>query len=114
MSQCCCVKGGRTSDEVTPVVCAYDSSRVTVQTRRPATLLLTGLLNETNYTPMLHSPLPEKIWFYPIDHATNTATFKALDSDFSVKIPLHPFLGCIYLVAKSKVNSSLVQYFACH
>ena len=42
-----------------------------------------GALNETNYTPMLHPPLPEKIWFYPIDHASNTATFKALDSDFS-------------------------------
>jgi len=46
-----------------------------------------GALNETNYTPMLHSALPEKIWFYHIDHATNTGTFKALDSDFSVKIP---------------------------
>jgi amidase len=54
-----------------------------------------GALNETSYTPMLHTPLPEKIWFHPIDHATNTATFKALDSDFSVKIPLHPFFGCI-------------------
>src|SRR5215469_16948572 len=54
-----------------------------------------GALNETSYTPMLHTPLPERIWFYPIDHATNTATFKALDSDFSVKIPLHPFFGCI-------------------
>src|SRR4029077_6567415 len=50
-----------------------------------------GALNETNYTPMLHRPLPEKIWFYPIDHTSNTATFKALDSDFSVKIPMHPF-----------------------
>jgi amidase len=54
-----------------------------------------GALNETNYTPMLHTPLPERIWFYPVDHTTNTATFKALDSDFSVKIPLHPFFGCI-------------------
>src|SRR5437660_6211542 len=44
---------------------------------------------------MLHAPLPERIWFYPIDHVTNTATFRALDSDFSVKIPLHPFFGCI-------------------
>src|SRR5216683_1082893 len=25
-----------------------------------------GALNETNYTPMLHPPLPEKIWLYPI------------------------------------------------
>ena len=54
-----------------------------------------GALNETNYTPMLHPPLPEKIWFYPIDHSTNTATFKASDSRFTVKIPLHPFFGCI-------------------
>ncbi len=35
-----------------------------------------GALNETNYTPMLHPPLPERIWFYPIDHAGNTATFQ--------------------------------------
>src|SRR5580658_706525 len=27
-----------------------------------------GALNATNYTPMLQTPLPEKIWFYPIDH----------------------------------------------
>src|SRR6266849_5523109 len=54
-----------------------------------------GALNETNYTPMLHPPLPEKIWLYPIDHATNTATFKALDSNFSVKIPLIRFLAAL-------------------
>src|SRR5580700_5632011 len=54
-----------------------------------------GALNATGYTPMLHPPLPERIWFYPIDKASNTATFKALDSKFSVKIPLHPFFGCI-------------------
>src|SRR5205085_7249204 len=36
-----------------------------------------GALNETTYTAMLHAPLPEKIWFYPVDHASNTATFKA-------------------------------------
>src|SRR4029077_16697590 len=45
-----------------------------------------GALNETNYTPMLHSPLPEKIWFYPIDHASSTATFQALDTNYKVKI----------------------------
>lgn len=54
-----------------------------------------GALNATNYTPMLHPALPEKVWFYHIDHASSSATFKALDSDFSVKIPLHPFFGCI-------------------
>lgn len=54
-----------------------------------------GAINSTGYTPMINPPIPEKIWFYPIDQATNTATFKALDSKFTVKIPLHPFFGCI-------------------
>lgn len=68
-----------------------------------------GALNETSYTPMLHSPLPEKVWFYPIDHATNTATFRALDSDFTVKIPLHPFFGCIGVApAEGEARSSVV------
>src|ERR1700704_257889 len=68
-----------------------------------------GAINETTYTPMLHAPLPEKIWFYPIDHATNTATFRALDSDFSVKIPLHPFFGCIGVApAGGEARSSIV------
>jgi amidase len=68
-----------------------------------------GALNETNYTPMLHPPLPEKVWFYPINHASNTAVFKALDSDFSVKIPLHPFFGCIGVApAESEARSSVV------
>jgi acetamidase/formamidase len=68
-----------------------------------------GALNSTDYTPMLNRPLPEKIWFYPIDHAGNTATFRALDSDFSVKIPLHPFLGCIGVApAGGEARSSIV------
>src|SRR5215469_13800046 len=54
-----------------------------------------GAINSTGYTPMINPPIPEKIWFYPIDHGNNVATFKALDSNFSVKIPLHPFFGCI-------------------
>jgi len=54
-----------------------------------------GALNETSYTPMLHAPVPEKIWFFPIDRAKNEATFKALDSNFTTRIPLHPFLGCL-------------------
>jgi amidase len=68
-----------------------------------------GALNQTNYTPMLHQPLPEKIWFYPIDHQDNTGTFQALDSNFKVKIPLHPFLGCIGVApANGEARSSVV------
>ena len=68
-----------------------------------------GALNETNYTPMLHPPLAERIWFYPIDHANNTGTFQALDSNFKVKIPLHPFLGCIGVApSNGEARSSVV------
>jgi amidase len=68
-----------------------------------------GALNETFYTPMVHTPLPERIWFYPIDNAAGTATFHALDSNFSVKFPMHPFLGCIGVApAGGEARSSVV------
>ncbi len=68
-----------------------------------------GALNPTNYTAMLNAPLPEKVWFYPIDKAGNTATFKALDSNFSVKIPLRPFFGCIGVAPSAhEVRASIV------
>jgi acetamidase/formamidase len=68
-----------------------------------------GAINSTNYTPMINPPIPEKIWFYPIDHASNTATFQALDSKFSVKFPLHPFFGCIGVApAGGEARSSVV------
>jgi acetamidase/formamidase len=68
-----------------------------------------GAINSTNYTPMLNPPIKEKIWFYPIDHATNTASFQALDSKYTVKIPLHPFFGCIGVApAGGEARSSVV------
>jgi len=68
-----------------------------------------GAINSTNYTPMLNPPIKEKIWFYSIDHASNTATFQALDSKFSVKFPLHPFFGCIGVApAGGEARSSVV------
>ena len=68
-----------------------------------------GAINPTNYTPMLGLPVPEKIWFYPIDQASNTATFHGLDSDFSVKIPLRPFFGCIGVApVNGEARSSIV------
>jgi acetamidase/formamidase len=54
-----------------------------------------GALNKTAYTPMLHPDLPEQIWFYAIDSATNSATFRGRDSNFSVRIPIKPFFGSI-------------------
>src|SRR6202047_1546001 len=68
-----------------------------------------GAINSTNYTPMLNPAIKEKIWFYPMDHASNTATFQALDSKYTVKIPLHPFFGCIGVApAGGEARSSIV------
>jgi acetamidase/formamidase len=54
-----------------------------------------GALNSSHYTPILGGPIPKKSWVYSIDKTANVATFRARDSNFSVKIPLHPFLGCV-------------------
>lgn len=69
-----------------------------------------GAVNATHYTPVLETkPLPERMWFYPIDKEKNTATFQALDSDFKVSFPLHPFLGCIGVApANGEARSSIV------
>jgi amidase len=68
-----------------------------------------GALSSSTYTPMLNHDLPERIWFYPIDKETNTATFKATDSGFTTKIPLHPFLGCVGVAPDNgEARSSLV------
>jgi amidase len=68
-----------------------------------------GALNTTSYTPMLNANLPEKVWFYDIDGRSNQATFHALDSNFSVNIPLQPFLGCIGVApAGGEARSSIV------
>ena len=66
-----------------------------------------GALNPTNYTPMLHAPVPEKIWFYAIDRVRNEATYSAIDSKFSVRIPLHPFLGCLGVAPGLESRSSV-------
>lgn len=69
-----------------------------------------GAVNATHYTPVLETkPLPDRMWFYPIDKEKNTATFQALDSDFKVSFPLHPFLGCIGVApANGEARSSIV------
>lgn len=68
-----------------------------------------GALNSSHYTPMLGGSIPNKSWTYPIDKAANVATFRANDSDFSVKIPLHPFMGCVGVApGGGEVRSSIV------
>jgi acetamidase/formamidase len=69
-----------------------------------------GAANSTHYTPVLEAkPLEERIWYYPIDHEKNTATFEALDSKFKVSFPVHPFLGCVGVApANGEARSSIV------
>jgi acetamidase/formamidase len=68
-----------------------------------------GALSSSTYTPMLNHDLPQRIWIYPIDKETNIATFKSTDSDFTTKIPLHPFLGCVGVSpADGESRSSIV------
>jgi len=40
-----------------------------------------GSINSSHYTPMLGGELPERVWFYPIDHGANAATFNSALSD---------------------------------
>ena len=68
-----------------------------------------GAINSTSYTPMLNPALPRHSWHYPISRDDGTATFTAHDSDFSVKIPMHPFLGCVGVApALGETRDSLV------
>jgi len=69
-----------------------------------------GAVNNTHYTPVLEAkPLEDRIWYYPIDHEKNTATFVALDSQFKVSFPVHPFLGCVGVApANGESRSSIV------
>jgi amidase len=68
-----------------------------------------GALNSTDYTPMLNPAIPERLYYYPVDHASHTASFHAQDSNFTVNIPLHEFLGCIGVApAGGEARSSVV------
>jgi len=68
-----------------------------------------GAINSSKYTPVLNPDLPERIWLFDIDQVANTATFHAHDSNFSTKIPLHPFFGCIGVSpADGEARSSIV------
>ncbi|MDQ2841261.1 MAG: acetamidase/formamidase family protein [Acidobacteriota bacterium] len=68
-----------------------------------------GALNSSTYTPVLGAPIPKSSWTYPVDPGAGAATFRAHDSNFSVKIPLHPFLGCVGVAPSAgEMRSSIV------
>jgi acetamidase/formamidase len=59
------------------------------------TVPLFGALTSTKFTPTLQPALPEKTWVYAVDRTAGTVTYRALDSDYSVQLPLEPFLGTV-------------------
>lgn len=59
------------------------------------TVPLFGALTGTRYTATLQPALPERTWRYSVDEAAGEVIYQALDSDYSVRLPLEPFLGTI-------------------
>lgn len=59
------------------------------------TVPLFGSLTGTKYTATLQPALPERTWVYAVDEAAGEVVYQALDSNFSTRLPLTPFLGTI-------------------
>ncbi|HEV8281269.1 MAG TPA: acetamidase/formamidase family protein, partial [Candidatus Limnocylindrales bacterium] len=59
------------------------------------TVPLFGALTSTKFTPTLQPALPEKTWVYAVDKPAGRVIYRALDSDYSVALPLQPFLGTV-------------------
>jgi acetamidase/formamidase len=73
------------------------------------TVPLFGALTGTNFTATLQPPLPERTWVYSVDSVTREVEYRALDSDFSVRLPLQPFLGTLGVApAANEVRNVLV------
>ena len=54
-----------------------------------------GSLTATAATAMLHDPLPERTWFYSIDAPAGLVRYAALDTDYTVDLPLDPMHGTV-------------------
>ena len=74
---------------------------------------LFGALTTTTTTALLHDPLPEIVWVYPVDRAARTILFKPVRGGGSVAIPMRPFLGGIGTApAHGEARSTIVpDYF---
>lgn len=72
------------------------------------TVPLFGSLTATAFTAMLHDPLPERTWVYEIDDAASVVRYDALDSPFTVDLPLDPMHGTVGVAPPlGEVRSSL-------
>jgi acetamidase/formamidase len=64
-------------------------------------------------TATLQAPLPERTWVYAVSEDRESVIYRALDSAFSVNVPLEPFHGTVGVApAEREVRSTLVpDYF---
>ncbi len=59
------------------------------------TVPLFGALTGTRWTATLQDPLPERTWLYAVDRDAAEVVYRALDSDYSTRLPLQPFHGTV-------------------
>lgn len=72
------------------------------------TVPLFGALTATTSTAMLHEPLAERTWVYELDRTERLVRYQALDSAFTVDLPLDPMHGTVGVApALGEVRSSL-------
>lgn len=60
-----------------------------------STVPLFGALTSTHLTATLQDPLPERVWMWQLDRAARTCRFSALDSDYTVDLPMDPMHGTV-------------------
>lgn len=73
-----------------------------------------GFLTQTHTTAMLHEPLPEFTWIYPVDRNKGTVKFisRLGPEKYQAEIPMHPFVGTIGTApADGERFHSLTPYF---
>jgi acetamidase/formamidase len=67
-----------------------------------------GALTATPATAMLHPALPERTWVYELDRVERLVRYQALDSAFTVDLPLDPMHGTVGVAPPlGEVRSSL-------
>lgn len=54
-----------------------------------------GTLTTSHETALLHPPLQERVWRYPLNLEAGTATFEAPGSPLRIEIPMRPMHGTI-------------------
>ncbi len=73
------------------------------------TIPLFGSLTNTHLTALLNEPLPELVWMWQLDRASQICRFKARHGDFTTDMPMNPMHGTVGVApANLEARSSLV------